>query len=183
LLERYLIEHCAPTLASLKTANLFSLNFSSENNFDKQFNKWNCQLGKKGISLLLLHRYQQTALIYVYRRTRLQDDLRKSGVAAFLAQYGYQSTDIDYALSRLSERFNAGEDFPHEIGLFLDYPLSDVIGFIENEGRNCKLAGCWKVYSDEHAASKLFAKFKKCKDVYSRLWNEGKTVLQLTVAA
>ena len=170
MLERYLIEHCAPTLASLKTANLFSLNFSSENNFDKQFNKWNCQLGKKGISLLLLHRYQQTALIYVYRRTRLQDDLRKSGVAAFLAQYGYQSTDIDYALSRLS-------------GLFLDYPLSDVIGFIENEGRNCKLAGCWKVYSDEHAASKLFAKFKKCKDVYSRLWNEGKTVLQLTVAA
>lgn len=64
----------------------------------------------------------------------LQDDLGKSGVAAFLAQYGYQSIDIDYALNRLRERFNAGEDFPHEIGLFLDYPLGDVIGFIENEG-------------------------------------------------
>ena len=141
MLERYLIEHCAPTLASLKTANLFSLNFSSEKNFDKQFNKWNCQLGKKGISLLLLHRYQQTALIYVYRRGRLQNDLCKPGVAAFLAQYGYASTDVEYALLRL------------------------------------------KVYGDARAASKLFAKFKKCKDVYSRLWSEGRTVLQLTVAA
>ena len=183
MLERYLIEHCAPTLASLKTANLFSLNFSSEKNFDKQFNKWNCQLGKKGISLLLLHRYQQTALIYVYHRGRLQNDLCKPGVAAFLAQYGYASTDVEYALLRLKERFGVGDKFPHEIGLFLDYPLGDVVGFIENEGRNCKLAGCWKVYGDARAASKLFAKFKKCKDVYSRLWSEGRTVLQLTVAA
>ena len=183
MLERYLIEHCAPTLASLKTANLFSLNFYSEKNFDKQFNKWNCQLGEKGISLLLLHCYQQTALIYVYRRTRLQDDLGKSGVAAFLAQYGYQSIDIDYALNRLRERFNAGEDFPHEIGLFLGYPLGDVIGFIKNAGQNCKCVGCWKVYCNECEAIKAFARFKKCTSVYVRLWNQGRSVRQLTVAA
>ena len=155
MLERYLIEHCAPTLASLKTANLFSLNFSSEKNFDKQFNKWNCQLGKKGISLLLLHRYQQTALIYVYRRGRLQNDLCKPGVAAFLAQYGYASTDVEYALLRLKERFGVGDKFPHEIGLFLDYPLGDVVGFIENEGRNCK----WLAAGKYMAMRALLASF------------------------
>ena len=100
-----------------------------------------------------------------------------------MAQYGYASTDVEYALLRLKERFGVGDKFPHEIGLFLDYPLGDVVGFIENEGRNFKLAGFWKVYGDSRAASKLFAKFKKCKDVYSRLWSEGRTVLQLTVAA
>lgn len=183
MLERYLIEHCAPTLASLKTANLFSLNFSSEKNFDKQFNQWNHRLSVKGISLLLLHCYQDSALIYVYRRDRLSADLRQPGVAAFLRRYGYAAADIDAALARLSERFGSGGAFPHEIGLFLGYPLADVIGFIENGGQNCKLCGCWKVYQDEAAAGRLFARFKKCKAVYCRLWKEGKSVLQLTVAA
>ena len=113
----------------------------------------------------------------------MQADLHKPGVAAFLAQYGYSSIDVGDALARLQVRFNAVEDhFPHEIGLFLDYPLSDVAGFIANRGRNCKLLGCWKVYGDEYAAQKLFARFKKCQDVYSRLWNNGKSILQLTVA-
>ena len=80
---------------------------------------------------------------------------------------------------------NIGEnnEFPHEIGIFLDYPLGDVIGFIVNQGRNFKCAGCWKVYCDECACRKTFAKYKKCRDVYVRLWQQGRSVLQLTVAA
>ena len=38
--------------------------------------------------------------------------------------------------------------FPHEIGIFLGYPLADVAGFIRNKGRNCKCIGTWKVYGD-----------------------------------
>ena len=30
MLERYLIEHCSPTLASVKTANLFTWSFAPE---------------------------------------------------------------------------------------------------------------------------------------------------------
>lgn len=29
MLERYLIEHCSPTLASIKTANLFNMPYDS----------------------------------------------------------------------------------------------------------------------------------------------------------
>lgn len=32
MLEKYLVEHCAPTLASLKTANLFNYSFDNEEN-------------------------------------------------------------------------------------------------------------------------------------------------------
>ena len=31
-------------------------------------------------------------------------------------------------------------------------------------------------------AVKLFARYKKCRDVYLRLWQQGRSVLQLTVA-
>ena len=32
-------------------------------------------------------------------------------------------------------------------------------------------------------AEKQFARYKKCRDVYVRLWQQGRSVLQLTVAA
>ena len=86
-------------------------------------------------------------------------------------------------MDRLKSRIGENNEFPHEIGIFLDYPLGDVIGFILNEGRNFKCVGCWKVYCDECACQKTFAKYKKCRDVYVRLWQQGRSVLQLTVAA
>ena len=109
----------------------------------------------------------------------------KPGVLHFLERYGYLSTDADEAIIHLKERLSnlEGEGFPHEIGIFLGYPLGDVIGFIENAGRNFKCSGCWKVYCNECEAVKLFAKYKKCRDVYLRLWQQGRSVLQLTVAA
>ena len=64
--------------------------------------------------------------------------------------------------------------FPHEIGIFLGYPLADVTGFINNKGRNCKCIGTWKVYGDASSASKAFARFNKCSDVYNRLWKSGR---------
>ena len=32
-------------------------------------------------------------------------------------------------------------------------------------------------------AEKTFCKYKKCREIYSRLWENGRSVLQLTVAA
>jgi len=119
----------------------------------------------------------------VCRSSSLEKDLKKPGVANFIKKYGYESTDPAYALERLRSRLAQREDFPHEIGLFLGYPLGDVIGFIKNAGQNCKCVGCWKVYCNECEAIKAFARFKKCTSVYVRLWNQGRSVRQLTVAA
>lgn len=183
MLERYLIRHCSPTLASLKTANLFNMSFSSQEDFHLQLDSWNVCLGQKGVCLQVLLVRTNSALVYVYRRSRLKDELARKDMAEFLAGYGYQSTDVDYAIERLKSRLQESGEFPHEIGVFLGYPLGDVIGFIRNEGKNCKCADCWKVYCDECEARKTFAKFKKCKDVYARLWQEGRSIWQLTVAA
>ena len=68
MLEAYLIKHCAPTLASLKTAGLFRISFSSEEDLLEQFAQWNDVLGEKGVSLRLFQKQEETALIYVYRK-------------------------------------------------------------------------------------------------------------------
>lgn len=181
LLEKYLIEHCSPTLASIKTASLFSIRLVSIN-LQEQLSAWNHRLGDKGITLLVLRQTEENALIYVCRMARLQADLRKPGVAEFLAAYGYCHMQAGYALERLKERLKALQDFPHEIGIFLGYPLGDVEGFIQNAGRNSKCTGCWKVYVNECETIKVFARYKKCRDIYTRLWLQGKSVRQLAVA-
>ena len=61
--------------------------------------------------------------------------------------------------------------------------LADVIAFIRNRGENCPLTGCWKAYTNEAAARKTFALYRKCRDVYLRCYARGYGVARLTVAA
>ena len=183
LIEKCLVEHCSATLASMKSANLFNMTFVDDTDIEEQIEFWNQCMKEKGIRLYILRRQKNRVLVYVYRKKQLEVSLNRPGVAKFLKKYGYGSTDVEYALNRLKSRIGENNEFPHEIGVFLDYPLGDVIGFILNEGRNFKCAGCWKVYCDECACRKTFEKYKKCRDVYVRLWQQGRSVLQLTVAA
>ena len=73
--------------------------------------------------------------------------------------------------------------FSHEIGVFLGYPLGDVVGFIENRGKNFTCCGCWKSYGDPDAAQKHFDQLSKCTAVYLRLFHSGTPILRLAVAA
>ena len=53
-MEQYLINHCAPTLASLKTANLFNYSFASEYELEAQLLHLNTLLAVKGVSLTII---------------------------------------------------------------------------------------------------------------------------------
>ena len=181
--ERDLIVYCSPTLASLKTANLFHPTYASEEELAAQLEFWNRTLVEKGVALRVLRRRSGRALLYVYRPSALARDLEKPETARFLRRYGYVPGSAEAALEQLTRRMACTEGFPHEIGVFLGYPLADVVGFIENRGQNSKCSGLWKVYGDEKEAKRLFRRFRKCSNVYARLWQEGRSVWQLTVAA
>ncbi len=184
MLEKYLVLHCSPTLASLKPASLFSLPFVQECLLNRQVDEWNHCLGGKGVSLTCLKTTDRSALIYVFRRSHLKRELDRPEIRKFLGKYGYSNFNPDEALCHLRRRLAQSSAFPHEIGIFLGYPLDDVVGFIKNNGQNCKCSDCWKVYGDECEAKKMFAKLKKCKEQYVNLWMKGKkSIWQLTVAA
>lgn len=182
MLEEYLIECCSPTLASIKTANLFNYPFSSETELYRQLALWNDTLGSKGVSITVLRQCEHTALIYVYRRAKLKKDLENIEVRRLLKDCGYAKCDMDGAIGCLRTRLYSSKTFPHEIGVFLGYPIGDVKGFICNGGKNCKCVGCWKVYCNQREAERVFAQYKKCSKAYARLWSNGKSVRDLTVA-
>ena len=67
MLEHYLIGHCSPTLANLKTANLFGYRYDRAEELIVQLTELRQQLLPRGVELRLLQLGPDRALIYVCR--------------------------------------------------------------------------------------------------------------------
>lgn len=81
------------------------------------------------------------------------------------------------------QKGNGSSEFPHEIGIFLGYPLEDVEGFMYHKEEGCKCIGFWRVYGDEKKARETFRSYQNCTQAYLRSWECGRSLEQLTVAA
>ena len=180
--EDLLIRHCSPTLAGIKTGNLFSCVCPCRKELTKSISGLNRRLVPRGIRILPLRVCQGRALIYVYRPHALEDDLTDHQARELLLHYGYMPENPNACVMHLIRRLRSTEEFPHEIGLFLSYPPKDVLGFILNRACNHKCQGCWKVYGDEQESKSIFEKYDLCSRIYSEQWKQGKSIEQLTVA-
>ncbi len=180
--EELLIRHCSPTLAGLKTGNLFSCDCDSKPDLIEQIRQLNKKLVPKGLRILPLRVQNGKALIYVYRPRELEKDFVDAQARSLLEANGYHPEKIDRCVAHLIHRLQSTTDFPHEVGLFLGYPPEDVYGFISHKACEHKCVGCWKVYGDEVAAQKTFDLYKKCTRIYCSQWEQGKSIERLTVA-
>lgn len=182
MLEKTLVEHGSPTLARLKLGSLMNVFHKGSDALKEEVHRLNRMLAPKGLVLTVLRMDGRRALLYLFRCAHLRQKLRCPLVQGFLGEYGYEGFSVASALKTLRSRVELGGEFPHEIGVFLDYPLSDIQDFIRHGGRNCRMCGVWKVYSNEADAARTFSRYKKCKDVYTRLYREGCPLAKLTVA-
>lgn len=180
--EDLIIKHCSPTLAGLKTGNMFSCPYQDTPTLFREIRRLNQRLKVKGLCMIPLHISPKRALLYLYRPLRLQKDLSDTFAAEILKKHGYPTTQASACLATLIGKIRHLEDFPHEIGLFLGYPPEDVYGFIENKACKYKCSGCWKVYGDAELAQKRFEQYKKCTKIYCAQWEKGQPLEKLTVA-
>lgn len=180
-LEMRLIEHCAPTLAGMKCASLFNYFHEGEKLVRKELKEINHLLNSKGVYIDVLVWKNDSALVYVYRKVKLEEALKCPDIFQLLQAYGYKNCEIEVCLTHLKYRINNSSCFPHEIGVFLGYPLEDVYGFIVNRGKNCQSCGMWKVYCNKEEKDKLFHKFQKCKEIYLQVFCEGRELSKMTV--
>lgn len=167
--ERTLAVHSAPTLLGIKCANLISVALDEQNmhDFRQEFES------RSGLQMRVLCECRDRRLLYVYHEMLLEMQLRQPDIQAFLTQYGYtENMELQQMLSHLASRMQCS-NFPHEIGIFLGYPLADVRGFIDNHGKNCLLCGCWKVYSDPDSARRTFANYDRCRDILCDKLQQG----------
>lgn len=182
--EEILVHHTSPTLKGYKAGSLFSYRPSCETMFQKTFKTLQQALSRKNIRICVIEKSNGSKQILVYRPQMIEDMLSQPDFQCFLCQLGYpvdkgHEANVAHLLLRIKE----SQDFPHEIGLFLGYPLEDVLGFIVNEGKNYTLCGLWKVYTQPEEAKERFDLFQRCREHCLECFRQGQSVLQLIHAA
>lgn len=183
MLAHELVAHGAPTLARLKVGSLLNISIQDAQSLHREVEALNHMLRPKGVELTILRQCCAKALLYLYRPSQLQRQLQQREIQQFLQSFGYDDFTLSSVLEKLCGHLASRRDFPHEIGVFLGYPLDDVQAFIANKGRNCLCSGCWKVYHNEPEARRQFAQFRKCRQVYLDCFHQGFPLSKLTVAA
>ncbi len=181
--EQLILRYCSPTLAGIKTGNLFSYRYDSKDELLKSIRSWNKRLAVKGLRVALLKTGKEKALIYIYRPAKLEADLNVPMAKEILKKCGYPIGKTGSCMKELVKRLQKCPDFPHEIGLFLGYPPEDVNGFMIDSRKHCKSVGCWKVYGDVEKAEKIFQQYRKCTDIFCKYWESGITIDQMAVVS
>ena len=182
-LEQVLVQHCAPTLLGAKSANLVSLSLAQLGDWEEELALCNRLFGAAGLTFRQMCYCKQRVLLLVYRRQLLEARLMEPNVHNLLLELGYPASQgVEELLACLERRMGSYEVFPHEIGLFLDYPVGDVLGFIRHEGAGGKLCRYWKVYEDVEAAKERFACYDTCRCCLQRLLALGQSISTLLAA-
>ena len=175
--EELLIRHCAPTLAGLKVGSLFCYRAGP-------LEVWSgiaAALSQCGLSIQVLRRGCQSGfLVYLYRPAQLEQLLYRPQYRRFLASFGYPE-NLRACLSELFHRLEHHHRFPHEVGLFLGYPLEDVAEFIRQGGKDFCCSGRWKVYRDADAAEARFRQYAVCTNILLNHYRRGTPLPRLTV--
>ncbi len=179
--DKYLVTHCSPTLAGLKTANLFSAGSKSSKEITRELRRLNRLITKKGLRAVPVKTKNGRILIYLYRPDYLARDLSDPLAKSILSERGYLCDSPERCITQLINRMESGEEFPHEIGLFLGYPPTDVKCFMEDPYSGVQCSGCWKAYGNRKEAEQTFKRYKKCVGVYCRRISEGRQLKDMIV--
>lgn len=165
-IETQLALQCAPLLTGLKVSNLLILRNENAAYVKELFE--NTEL-----SYCPLYRTDKKLVFLIYKASELERYLMEPDVFAFFDKLGYRETDLNQMLAMFRKRYGdyrkEGKEFPHEMGLFLGYPLEDVYGFMKNKGENYLYTGYWKVYDNVPAKISLFEKYEQAKNTLVEL--------------
>ncbi len=173
--SRFVLQ-CAPLLKGVKRSNAVFIEAGD-------VEKLSGILDGTAISYRILREEYGRCFVLFYRSFALEQYLNEPEVLEFLQAFGYEKGSLEKMLDRLSGKMQTytacKETFPHELGVFLDYPLSDVKGFLAGRGRGELLSGYWKVYEDAEKAELLFRTYDWTKVSAVNEWFMGKTIEEI----
>lgn len=175
-IEMQIAFHCAPLIAGLKLLNLLMIQ-------NKDLDRTTSLLKRAGISYFVVAVTNRKAAVLLFDRHWMEIYLQEEKVRQIFRDMGYQEDAMGKILYAFRQRYEGyllrNQEFPHEMGLLLGYPVEDVEGFILNEGENCLYIGYWKVYENLSEKMALFRQFEKARDVLLRLLSDGITIVEV----
>ena len=178
-LEVKIANQCAPVLAGVKPSNMLVL----ENKHIRDVVR---VLEGTGLSWRCLYAGEEKNIWLLYRKEAMEETVLGKEQMLFLREWGYEEDTLERMLMKFSQRFrqyrkDKNLPFPHEMGVFLGYPMADVKGFIKYEGKNYLYCGYWKVYENVEERKELFRTYEEILKVFVEEARKGKNLWQITM--
>ncbi len=172
-LMRYLLLQTSLVRAGVKPAEILTLNhcYRASETSDGYCVRQEEVLGRLGLPWRPLRCRENGTLTIFYDPELLLQTLSQPAVEKYLCRRGYAICDApELWLQQLADRFKK-DDFPHEVGLFLGYPLKDVVGFISARSR-MTYQGSWRIYGKKEPSLLLMNRFRKARMIAENIVSE-----------
>lgn len=159
--------HAAPTLLGIKPATLFCPSAMGRD-LDKALEECApCLTRDLGLETAGFRNRAGALLLLVYRPELLERTLAAREAAELLRESGYVVNGADWRglLATLGSKCSES-NFPHEIGVFLGYPASDVREFMRGgpkKERSHSTDTAWRAYADVDGARRRTERFQAAK--------------------
>jgi len=167
-LASFLSLESAEIIAGVKPANLFRIPGRKQpcgRNLAQISRKHGELLfDKSPLQVMELNRRKNSPLLLVYSPCLMEQHLDRAEVRSFLAGRGYRMGDDAWrsALLHLCSRCVEGQ-IPHEIGIFLGYPVKDVAGFVGLHSLPVTCQRLWKIYGPPQKSLLLAERFENAR--------------------
>jgi hypothetical protein len=168
-LAAFLALETAEVLAGTKPANLIRLSNRRQRCGRNLHLLWHScgdpLLADSELQALSLRENNEGSLLLFFSEKLLCRQLRDPSVATFVHKLGYPpSGDLPATLAELQRRFQADSGLPHEIGVFLGYPLKDVAGYMGHTDLPCTGCRLWRIFGDPAPSLALSERFIACRN-------------------
>lgn len=175
-LEMQFVMQCAPIIVGSKISNLFIIRKEYYEIFKKT-------ISDSKIECFLLYEDDKKVTLFLYIKNKLANYINEKEVKKVLKKFKYDDFRIEQLLDSFKNRYSqyksGNKEFTHEMGLLLGYPVDDVIGFMENDGKNFLHSGYWKVYSNIDEKVKIFNSYEKAKERLIHLLSQGFDIIKI----
>ena len=182
-IEDYIAEHIclnAPVITGLKPSAIITVTKAEKQILEELFS------GTE-ICVISLHSGKKESIL-LYQREKLEELLSRKTVQSFLQSLavGYESFSLEEVFRHFTVRFaqykEKQADFPHEVGVFLGYPLRDVKIYMKNPLAKAKLTGYWKVFNEVESALSCFQAYDMCIQSFTLMLKSGLSCRDLVMA-
>lgn len=167
---------CSLVLSGIKPSNLLIYSNHCEGCISEE-------LKNTGAEHMKLYTGKNDSVSIIFNREKLEKSLLDEENREFIKQYGYEDFSVNSVIEKLADRYTEFKEgraeFPHEMGIVLGYPLEDVSGFIENNGKNYLYSGYWKVYKNAEEKIQLFKIYKDIKKYFVEQIENGRQIHQI----
>lgn len=165
----FLVESLAPTILGVKPSELLNVAMDNERyweDFKEIFTKQNV------LRIEEVRDLNGRLQVIFYHKKILDSVLTDQPIKDFLTTLSYpRKYSLEAYLGVLKQRIIAMK-FPHEVGIFLGYPLKDVLGFMEILPLPYRRTQGWRIYGDVKPSNEVYEKYSQARCLMRKLAGE-----------